>query len=133
MCVIQEHQEVAVVECALECGPLCLKICCVSMGVWSPFFKNVLCDYVSIFKVTYWIWYWNCPHPSPHTLEHKLGPKWPKCLQGFIFERVLNDLEVPFSRILVGCFLRFCLVLAWLLLQRLTKRSAITARQSPEI
>ena len=57
----------------------------------------------------------------------------PSALQGSIFEWILSDFEVHFSRILVGCFLRFCLVLAWLLLQRLTKRSAIAARQSPEI
>ena len=57
----------------------------------------------------------------------------PSALQGFIFEWILSDFEVHFSRILVGCFLRFCLVLAWLLFQRLTKRSGILARQSPEI
>ena len=57
----------------------------------------------------------------------------PSALQGSISEWILSDFEVHFSRILVRCFLRFCLVLAWLLLQRLTKRSAIAARQSPEI
>ena len=57
----------------------------------------------------------------------------PSALQGSIFEWILSDFEVHFSGILVGCFLCFCLVLAWLLLQRLNKRSAIPAHQSPEI
>ena len=57
----------------------------------------------------------------------------PSALRGSIFEWILSDFEVHFSRILAGCFLRFCLVWAWLLLQRLTKRSPIAARQSPEI
>ena len=36
----------------------------------------------------------------------------PSALQGSIFEWILSDFEVHFSGILVGCFLRFCLVLA---------------------
>ena len=46
----------------------------------------------------------------------------PSALQGSIFEWILSDFEVHFSGIVVGCFLCFCLVLAWLLLQRLNKR-----------
>ena len=57
----------------------------------------------------------------------------PSALQGSIFEWILNDFEVHFSRISVGGFRCFCLVLAWLLLQRLNKRSSIPARRSPEV
>ena len=38
----------------------------------------------------------------------------PSALQGSIFEWILSDFEVHFSGILLGCFLCFWLVLAWL-------------------